>query len=256
MSTAGVLPDLAAIAGWLRAARSVMVLTGAGISTESGIPDFRGPNGVWTKDPRAERLSHIDAYVSDPALRVEAWQRRLTHPAWAASPSRGHRALVELERKGHLQTLVTQNIDGLHADAGTSPDILIEIHGTMRDVVCLACGERGPAEPTFARVRAGEEDPACRTCGGILKSATISFGQSLVAEDLQRAEMAAAACDVSLAVGSSLLVQPVASLPLVAVRSGARLVVVNGEPTPCDTAAAAVLREPIGDVLPRLVDLV
>src|SRR2546423_898011 len=110
-------PDLATVAGWIRDARSVMALTGAGISTESGIPDFRGPNGVWTRDPRAERLSHIDAYVSDPALRVEAWQRRLTHPAWAASPSRGHLALVELEGKGHLQTLVTQNIDGLHAHA-------------------------------------------------------------------------------------------------------------------------------------------
>jgi NAD-dependent deacetylase len=243
-------------AAWLRAAGSVTVLTGAGISTESGIPDFRGPNGVWTKDPKAERLSRIDVYVSDPEVRVEAWQRRLVHPAWSASPSRGHRALVELERKGHLHTLVTQNIDGLHLEAGTSPAVLIEIHGTMRDVVCLSCGDRGPAEQTFARVRAGEADPACSICGGILKSATISFGQSLVPEDLERAQMAAATCDVFLAIGSSLVVYPVASLPALALQAGARLVIVNAEATPFDEAADIVLRQPIGEVLPQLVELV
>jgi len=172
-----------------------MALTGAGISTESGIPDFRGPEGVWTRDPTAERLSHIDAYLADPTVRVESWQRRMAHPAWTAAPNSGHLALAELERRGRLQSLVTQNIDGLHALAGTSPDILVEIHGTMRDVACLSCGERGPAEATFQRVRAGEEDPPCRSCGGILKSATISFGQALVPADLERAQVAAATCD-------------------------------------------------------------
>ena len=253
------LPDTVAleeIAGWVREARSVVVLTGAGISTESGIPDFRGPNGVWTKDPKAEKLSNLHFYMSDPEVRVASWQARLVHPAWTAEPNAGHRALAELERKGRLEVLVTQNIDGLHQRAGSSPERVVEIHGTVREVVCMACGEQAPMERALDRVRAGEADPPCRSCGGILKSATISFGQPLVAEDLQRAEAAAAACDVFLAVGSSLLVQPVASLPLLAVHSGARLIVVNGEPTPCDARAAAVLREPIGDALPRLVDLV
>ena len=248
-------PDLDVIATWLREARSLMALTGAGISTESGIPDFRGPNGVWTKDPKAERLSHIDAYVSDPAIRVESWQRRMAHPAWTAAPNEGHVALAELERRGHLQCLVTQNIDGLHLAAGTGQHLLVEIHGTMRDVACLSCAERGPAELTFARVRAGEADPPCRTCGGILKSATVSFGQPLVPEDLRRAQAAAEACDVFLAIGSSLRVYPVAYLPQIAVESGARLVIVNAQATPFDGQAAAVLRAPIGEVLPRLVAL-
>ena len=250
------MDDLATIAGWIRSARNVMALTGAGISTESGIPDFRGPNGVWTKNPRAERLSHIDAYLADPDLRKQSWQLRMSHPAWTAAPNKGHLALADLERKGHLQSLVTQNIDGLHTAAGASPGILVEIHGTMREVACLSCGDRGPAELTFARVRAGEADPPCRACGGILKSATISFGQSLVPEDLERAIAAARSCDAFLAVGSSLQVYPVASLPRIAVGCGARLVIVNAEATPFDEQADAVVREPIGEVLPRLVALV
>jgi NAD-dependent deacetylase len=211
---------------------------------------------VWTKDPKAERLSHIDTYLADPSVRVESWQRRMAHPAWTAGPNSGHLALARLERKGHLQSLVTQNIDGLHAAAGTSPDILVEIHGTMRDVACLSCGARGPAEATFERVRAGEEDPPCRSCGGILKSATISFGQALVPEDLQRAQLAAVTCDVLLAIGSTLKVYPVAYLPQVAVEAGARLVILNDQATPLDPDADAVLRQPIGDVLPTLVELV
>jgi NAD-dependent deacetylase len=249
-------PDLATIAGWIRDAGYVMSLTGAGISTESGIPDFRGPDGIWTKDPKAERFSHIDAYLADPDVRVESWQRRMAHPAWTATPNGGHIALADLERKGRLHSLVTQNIDGLHALAGSSPDILVEIHGTMRDVACLSCGERGPAEPTFQRVRAGEPDPPCHTCGGILKSATISFGQSLIPEDLERAQAAAERSDVFLAIGSTLKVYPVAYLPQIAVRSGARLVILNAQATPFDPHADAVVRQPIGEVLPRLVALV
>jgi NAD-dependent deacetylase len=135
---------LAEIAGWLRAAGNVVVLTGAGISTESGIPDFRGPNGVWTKNPGAERLSTLHAYMTDRDVRVQAWHLRLEHPTWTAEPGPGHVALAELERKGRLQTLVTQNIDGLHQKAGTSSEVLIEIHGTVHDVVCMDCGERAP----------------------------------------------------------------------------------------------------------------
>ena len=170
---------------------SVVVLTGAGISTDSGIPDFRGPNGVWTKNPKAEKLATLQHYVADPEVRKLAWQTRLDSPAWTAEPNAGHRAIVTLERRGKLHTLVTQNIDELHQRAGTDPARVVEVHGTMRQVVCLACDERAPMERALDRVRAGEEDPACRTCGGILKSATISFGQALVAADLQRAERAA-----------------------------------------------------------------
>ena len=180
-----------AVAGWIGEARFVVVLTGAGISTASGVPDFRGPNGVWTKNPKAERLSNIHYYMADPEVRVEAWRQRLDNPAWTAQPNAGHLALAELERKGQLQSLVTQNIDGLHLSAGTSPTTTIEIHGTMREVVCMSCGERAPMERALARVRAGEEDPPCRSCGGILKSATISFGQNLVAGDLARSQLAA-----------------------------------------------------------------
>jgi NAD-dependent deacetylase len=244
------------VAGWLREARFVLALSGAGISTESGIPDFRGPNGVWTKDPKSERMSDIRYYMSDPEVRVAAWRQRLDHPAWSAVPNSGHRAIVELERKGHLQALVTQNIDGLHAAAGSTPNITIEIHGTMREVMCMSCGERAPMERALARVRAGESDPPCQTCGGILKSATISFGQNLVARDLARAQEAAESCDFCLAVGSSLGVYPAASLPAIAQNAGARLVIINGEATPFDPVADAVFHSPIGEVLPALAALV
>ena len=233
------------IAGWIRAADRVVVLTGAGISTESGIPDFRGPQGVWTKDPKAERLSTLSTYMSDPEVRVTAWQMRLRHPARRAQPGAGHRALVALERKGKLDTLVTQNIDGLHLAAGTSPEVLIEIHGSLREVVCMSCGERAPMEKALARVRAGETDPDCRSCGGILKSATISFGQNLVAN-----------CDFFLAVGTSLQVYPVAYLPQLALDAGARLVIVNEQPTPYDAAADAIVSDRIGAVLPAIGEMV
>jgi NAD-dependent deacetylase len=244
------------IAAWLRAASKVVVLTGAGISTASGIPDFRGPNGVWTKDPKAERLSNIEHYMSDPEVRVESWRQRLDHPAWIAAPNAGHEALAELERKGRLHLLVTQNIDGLHLLAGSSADVTIEIHGTMREVVCMSCGERAPMERALMRVRAGEDDPPCRSCGGILKSATVSFGQSLDPEDLSRAQLAAWGCDLFLAVGSSLGVYPAARLPGIAVTAGAKLVIINAEPTPYDAVADAVFREAIAEVLPAMVRLV
>ncbi len=244
------------VAGWIGEARSVVLLTGAGISTESGIPDFRGPDGIWTRDPRAERLSNIGYYVADAAIRRESWRRRTEHPAWGARPNAGHRALVELERGGHLDLLVTQNIDGLHLAAGTDPDRLIEIHGTIRDTACLSCGDRRPMRETLDRVRAGEGDPPCLACGGILKSATVSFGQNLDPVLLSRAEDAAAACDLFLAVGTSLTVNPVARLPELALDGRARLVVVNAEPTPLDGRAHAVLRGQAGELLPRIVELI
>lgn len=244
------------LAGWLRFSSSTVVLTGAGISTESGIPDFRGPQGVWTKDPGAERRATIQYYMANREARVAAWKSRRDSPLLKAEPNAGHRALAALERKGKLHALITQNVDSLHARAGNSLARTIEIHGTVRDFVCMGCGERGPIERVIARVDAGEDDPPCRTCGGILKSATISFGQNLIAEDLERAQAASAAADVFLAIGTSLVVTPVAYLPEYAIRNGAKLVIMTAEETPYDRAAALILRGPIGEVLPRVVDLV
>jgi len=253
MTTGG---ELAEVAGWLRDARSVVALTGAGISTESGIPDFRGPQGVWTTNPKAEKLADIRHYMSDPEVRVLAWQSRLEHPAWTAEPNAGHRALADLEAKGRLDTLVTQNIDGLHQRAGSSPLTVIEIHGTVREVLCMACDERAPMERALARVRAGEADPPCRSCGGILKSATVSFGQNLDPADLDRATKAAAGCDVFLAIGTTLTVYPVAYLPELALGHDAKLVILNAQATPYDDRAAACFDGRIGQVLPQLVELV
>ncbi|MFN2593860.1 MAG: NAD-dependent deacetylase [Actinomycetota bacterium] len=248
------IEDIEQIAGWVHSAGYVTVLTGAGISTECGIPDFRGPNGVWTKDPEAEKLSHISYYMSDPGIRVRSWQLRLNHPARDAQPGRGHVALAELEQMGHVQCLVTQNIDGLHLKAGSSSDTVVEIHGSMREVVCMDCGDRAPMEKALDRVRAGETDPDCRSCGGILKSSTISFGQNLVAEDLERAQRAAMNSDLFVAAGTSLTVFPVAQLPQLALGAGARLVIFNEEPTPYDGQAEGIVRGPLGETFPQLVD--
>jgi NAD-dependent deacetylase len=243
----------AEVARWLGDAAAVTVLTGAGISTESGIPDFRGPQGVWTRNPAAQALFTIDNYLADPAVRRQAWQARLANPMWRAEPNAGHRALVGFERTGGLRAIVTQNIDGLHQAAGSAPDLVIEIHGTARWVACLECDRRTPAPEVLARVEAGEADPRCVGCGGIQKSATISFGQALDPAVLRAAVIASAACDVFLAVGTSLTVHPAAGLCDYALASGARLVILNAQPTPYDGAAQAVLRGPIGDVLPSLL---
>jgi len=233
-------------------ARRVTVLTGAGISTDSGIPDYRGPNGLWTRNPEAARMSTLADYVADPDVRRRAWQSRRTHAAWTATPNDAHRALVALERSGRLVALLTQNVDGLHQRAGSDPDVVVELHGTIWWAECLGCGARTPMADELARVAEGDNDPACTACGGILKSATISFGQPLDRGVIERAVEAASACDLFLAVGSSLTVQPAAGLCQVAVDAGADLVVVNAEPTPYDGIASAVVREPIGEVLPVL----
>jgi len=231
----------------------VVVLTGAGISTDSGIPDFRGPNGVWTKNPEAEKLATLDVYLSDDGIRRKAWQNRLRSEMWHARPNAGHHALVDLERAGALHTLITQNIDGLHQAAGSDPAKVIEAHGTIHEVTCMSCGDRGPMRPTLDRVEAGEDDPRCLLCHGILKSATISFGQNLVEEDIVRAFEASAAADVFLAVGTSLAVYPIANTVELAIRRGAAVIIVNGEPTPFDRAADVVLHAPIAEVLPAIV---
>jgi NAD-dependent deacetylase len=255
------LEEVARARALLSRARQVVVLTGAGISTDSGIQDFRGPEGLWTKNPEAEKMATLSAYVADAELRKRSWQNRLTSSMWAAAPNAGHRALVELERSGHLDTLVTQNIDGLHHAAGNDPARIVEIHGTAREVLCLSCGDRQDAEPVHERVRGGEADPSCAVvgpvgvaCGGILKSATISFGQSLVPEDLLRAELAATECDLLLAVGSTLGVFPAAGMVPIAVQHGAVVIIVNGAPTEMDSLADVVVYGSISDLLPALVE--
>jgi NAD-dependent deacetylase len=243
------------VRGWIRTAQRVVVLTGAGISTDSGIPDFRGPLGVWTKNPQAEKMATLQHYLTDAEVRRRAWKSRLEQAERRPAPNDGHRALVALERQGKLQLLVTQNVDGLHREAGTAAERLVEIHGTIREVVCMSCGERAPMERALERVRAGEADPPCRSCGGILKSATISFGQSLVQEDLERAQSEAQSCDLLLAVGTTLSVYPVAGIVPLAKQAGARVVIVNAEPTEMDHMADRVLRGSISGILPRLVAL-
>ena len=235
------------------ASRRITVLTGAGVSTASGIPDFRGPNGVWTKDPEAQRLSSLPDYLADPEVRHQAWRSRTVHPAWQAEPNAAHKALADLEHSGRLRALLTQNIDGLHQKAGSNPELVVELHGSLAETECLSCGDRAPMAEALARVAAGEADPPCRRCGGIIKSATISFGQELNHDVLRRAQQAALDCDLFVAAGTSLTVFPAAALPELAVRAGARLVICNAEPTPYDEIADAVAREPLTESLPALV---
>jgi NAD-dependent deacetylase len=237
---------------WTREVARLAVLTGAGISTDSGIPDFRGPSGVWTRNPAAEKLSTYQAYMADPEVRRRSWQSRLAHPAWAAEPNPAHLALARLARSTIDTRVITQNIDGLHQRAGTPPGQVLELHGTMSGVVCTGCGDRTAMAGALARVRAGESDPPCARCGGILKSATVMFGEPLDGEVFGRAAAAAAGCDLMLAIGSTLIVEPAASLCAVAAEAGAALVIVNRDPTPYDAAATALIRDPIGTAVPRI----
>ena len=243
---------------WISEATRIAVLTGAGISTDSGIPDFRGPQGVWTKDPAAEKTSTLRNYLADPEVRRTSWRFRVSSPGWSARPNAGHRAIVELERQGKLTGLVTQNIDELHQRAGSDPKLVIEVHGTMWWTRCWTCDDRRPMAEALERVRAGEDDPDCLVCRGagrtgILKSDTISFGQSLVPEVIDRAIEVCAGCDLLLAVGSTLSVYPAASCVPIASSAGARIVIVNGSPTEMDTLADVVLRGSISEILPAIV---
>jgi NAD-dependent deacetylase len=238
---------------WLRMTDNAVVLSGAGISTDSGIPDFRGPNGVWTKNPAAEKSAHIDNYMNDPDLRERAWKTRVDSPYFAAEPNAAHRAVADLQRAGSVSWVVTQNIDGLHQAGGSPPDTVLELHGNVRDTRCMRCDDRRPMEQTLERVRNGELDPPCLVCGGILKSATISFGQQLDPDVIDRAAAVCGATPLLIVIGSTLGVYPAAGLVPLAVRAGATLVIVNDQETPYDDIADVILRDPIGEVVPALV---
>jgi NAD-dependent deacetylase len=251
-------PAIDRAADLLRGARRVVVLTGAGISTDSGIPDFRGPEGVWTKDPDAEMLSNYDVWMTRPDVRAKGWASRVDSIVWRAEPNDGHRAITAMDRAGRLDLLVTQNIDRLHHAAGTDPDRIVEIHGNAHESVCMSCGARLPMQITLDRVIAGDPDPACDAgggvpCRGILKSATISFGQGLVPEDLDRSEVAAQGGDLMLCVGSTLAVFPVAGIVPIAAAAGVPIVIINGEETAMDPLADVIIR---GDITAALVSMV
>ncbi|MEU4092369.1 Sir2 family NAD-dependent protein deacetylase [Streptomyces sp. NPDC026673] len=232
----------------------VAVLSGAGISTDSGIPDYRGPNGLWRRDPGAEKLVTYEHYMADPEIRRRSWRMRADSPTLAARPNDAHAAIVRLERSGVAVRVITQNVDGLHQMAGLTERKVLELHGTARAVVCTRCHDRTPMAGALERVLAGEEDPACAKCGGILKAATVMFGQRLDPGVLADAMAIAKGCTVFIAVGTSLQVQPAASLAGIAAEHGARLVIVNAEPTPYDELADELVREPIGTALPALLD--
>lgn len=248
------ISDLDQVRAWMAAARRIVVLTGAGISTDSGIPDFRGPNGVWTRNPTAEKLSDIRYYRADPEVRKAAWQARLAHRAWDAAPNAGHHALVALEQSGRLHALITQNTDGLHLRAGNSPERVLEVHGNQHRATCLSCNWKGDMQPVLERVRAGEADPHCTDCGGILKSDTISFGQPLVPEVIERALQSAREAALLLAIGTKLQVFPVANAVPIARDAGARIVIMNAQPTAFDDIADAVLDGSISATLPQLCE--
>jgi NAD-dependent deacetylase len=236
----------------LAAAGRITVLTGAGISTASGIPDFRGPNGLWTRDPDSQRAATLSHYLNDPELRQRAWQNRVRWIDNDPKPNDGHKALVRLQERGQLRAVVTQNVDGLHQRAGIDADIVHEVHGNIHRSRCWGCGDARPMRETLKRVIAGDKDPRCELCGGILKSDTILFEQSLVPEVIDAAFRASEDCDVLLAVGSTLGVYPAASCVPRAKAAGARIVIVNGGPTDMDSIADEFVTGDINTVLPRL----
>ena len=233
------------IAGWLEQAACAVAFTGAGISTESGIPDFRSPGGVWSQS----KPVYFDEFLASPEARYEYWrQKAVSHQQFSASqPNAGHQILARWQQAGLLRALITQNIDGLHQEAG-SHDV-IELHGTARYVACLDCHKRFDADPLVHRFLWTDQVPQCPACGGVMKHATISFGQMLDPGVLERATEWSARSDLFLAMGSSLVVHPAASLPLLAKRNGARLVIINRDPTGQDRLADLVIHASIGETL-------
>jgi NAD-dependent deacetylase len=235
----------AMVATWLRESKNAIAFTGAGISTESGIEDFRSPGGLWTR----HQPVMFEDFVADPEERRRFWRlrREMLPTMLAAKPNAGHLALAELESRGQLPALITQNIDELHQRAGSRK--VIEIHGTAMKVHCLSCDKRWPAAEIQVRLDAGEDEFVCDACGGLLKSMTVSFGQQMPPDILIEASQLARQCELFLAIGSSLVVYPAAALPELAKRHGAILVIINREPTPLDEMADLVINAPIGETL-------
>ena len=243
--------ELSTVARWLAAAESAVVITGAGISTESGIPDFRSPGGIWSK----YRTVYYDEFLASADARYEYWRQKAEgHREFAdAEPNAGHQVLAQWEQAGLLRGVITQNIDGLHQIAGSRQ--VLELHGTAREAVCLDCGKRYDIGPLVEQFFAADAVPSCPSCNGRLKHATISFGQSLPEDVLGEASRWAVEADLMLAVGSSLVVTPAADIPRIAKEAGARLVIINRDETPLDPAADAVLHTPIGETLSGIDEL-
>lgn len=239
--------DLRALTELIEGAERAVVFTGAGISTESGIPDFRSPNGIWAKTTPI----YFDEYVRSEDARREAWRRKfeIDRDMIGAEPNRGHRAVAKLVRTGKVTSVITQNIDGLHQESGVPDDRMIELHGNATYAACLSCGARHELEPIKAAFQTDETLPDCKFCGGIVKTATISFGQAMPEAEMERARDETLACDLFLAVGSSLVVYPAAGFPAMAKRNGARLVIVNRDPTDLDGMADLVINREIGPTL-------
>jgi NAD-dependent deacetylase len=240
---------------WVDEAERVVVFTGAGMSTESGIPDFRSPGGVWS---RMQPIMFQD-FLASEEMRVEAWRRKFAVDVeiGGAQPNSGHKAIAHLVAQGKVTHVITQNIDNLHQQSGIEADKIIELHGNGTYAKCLDCGFRHELEQIKAAFVAGGEKsaPGCQSCGGIVKSATISFGQAMPEDEMRRAEAATLSCDLFIAIGSSLQVMPAAGFPVLARHNGARLVIINREPTDIDKAADLVLNAEIGAVLSGLVGL-
>lgn len=233
---------------------NVVILTGAGISTAAGIPDFRGPQGVWTKDPEAELTSTLSWYLRDEGVRRKAWLMRAEAGVWEKEPTDAHRAIVRFAERVDVSAVITQNVDGLHQAAGFDPSRTLEVHGSARSWRCEDCRASGPMAEAIARVHAGEFDPRCEGCGGIIRATTILFEEALEADVIDAALAAAESCDVMIAVGTGLSVHPVAGLFPLAVEKGARTIIVNAEPTPFDSLADAVVRGDLQVALPALLD--
>lgn len=235
----------------LQASKRIVVLTGAGISTESGIPDFRSPGSIWSENPPTSYRDFLDK----PEARQRYWQTRksLSFQVQSARPNAAHHALVEMERRGNMLGLITQNFDGLHLDAGNDPQHIVELHGTSRYAACTLCGTRSSMLELQVRIDAGELDPRCSHCGGYLKAATILFGQRIPEAELSRAKEMAAHCDLFLVVGSSLKVIPAATLPRLALSNNVPLIIVNLQPTSLDSLADVAIHEQAGEVLPAML---
>ncbi|WP_119730868.1 SIR2 family NAD-dependent protein deacylase [Thermomonospora amylolytica] len=237
---------------WVRGVSRVAVLTGAGISTDSGIPDYRGPSGVWTRDPELAEIFNRERFVADPGVRRRYWRHIGGLYRADVRPNAAHRALAELEASGTAVRILTQNVDGLHQRAGSSPRKVLELHGTLATARCLRCGATEPTPQVLERVAAGADDPPCLKCGGTLQPAVVMFGQFLDSQVLSLAQNIARHSQLFLAVGTSLTVEPSAGLCAAAVECGATLVIVNRDPTPYDELATEIVREPIGTALPRI----